>query len=364
MINNLEPISAPVGDTANPIPDRKCLGASPNGGRKTNSRNRRAMRLEPIPFVITNEPVPIKFRDIHPRTDSRRLNTAETASPRYGSESAFRLYLREACQEPLLTVEDEIELAGRIRRGDEAARERMIKANLRLVVKIARDYEGLGLPLLDLISEGNIGLMRAVEKFDPAKGGKLSTYGSWWIKHQIRRAITNQSKTIRLPAHAVEKVVELRKVAARIQQEEGREPSVEELSEETGYSRKKIAAILDTSVRPASLDARIGDESSSERSGLIADPNAENPAQTLETKNSLRELRKLLTHLSERELRILTRRFGLDGDAEMTLSEIGEEFGVTRERIRQLQNEALKRLRELINGLDDLAAPSPETITA
>jgi len=221
------------------------------------------------------------------------------------------------------------------------------------VVKIARDYEGMGLPLLDLISEGNIGLMRAVDKFDPSKGGKLSTYGSWWIKQQMRRAITNQSKTIRLPTHAVEKVWKLRKISARVQQEEGREASVEELSEETGYSRKKIAAMLETSVRPTSLDCKIGDETSSERSELIADENAENPLAVLATKNSVGIISKLFKHLTDRETKILTRRFGLDGGEPLTLSEIGAELGVTRERIRQLQNQALTRLRTFLAELDN-----------
>ncbi len=272
---------------------------------------------------------------------------------RSAGQSNLRLYLNEACQEPLLTVQDEIELAARIKDGDETARERMIKANLRFVVKIARDYEGMGLPLLDLISEGNIGLMRAVDKFDPAKGGKLSTYSSWWIKQQMRRAITNQAKTIRLPAHAVEKVWQLRNISDRIQQEEGREATVEELSEETGYSRKKIAAMLETSVRPTSLDAKLGDEATSERSEMIADENADNPLDLLATKNSVGVVRKLLGELSERELKILNLRFGLSGGEPLTLSEIGAEMGVTRERIRQLQNQALERLRSFLARLDN-----------
>lgn len=270
----------------------------------------------------------------------------------YTGDSALRLYLSEACEEPLLTVKEEIQLAGRIQAGDEAARERMIRANLRLVVKIAREYENLGLPLLDLINEGNIGLMRAVDKFDPTKGAKLSTYGSWWIKQQMRRAVSNQSKTIRLPIHAMQKVWQLRRIAARYQEEKGREPSVEELSNETGYSRKKIAAMQATSVQPTSLDARLGDEGSSERSELIADTNAQNPLTVLATKNSVAVVQGLLGKLPPREQTILERRFGLDGGEGLTLSEIGAEMGVTRERIRQLQNEALKRLRELMAKLD------------
>ncbi|MBG88435.1 MAG: RNA polymerase subunit sigma [Verrucomicrobiales bacterium] len=279
--------------------------------------------------------------------DSEPIGRATTTG-----DSAFERYLRDACQEPLLTVEDEWELADRIKNGDNVARERMIKANLRLVVKIAREYEGLGLPLLDLINEGNIGLMRAVDKFDPSKGGKLSTYSSWWIKQQMRRAITNQSKTIRMPIHAVEKVWNLRRISDRYQRELGREPSTEELSVETGISRKKIAAMMESSVRPASLDAPIGDDDSSTRSELIADAVADNPANEFETKNSVSVIGKLMQDLTPREFRILSLRFGLEGGEGMTLTKIGEEFGVTRERIRQLQNGALTRLREMMENLN------------
>lgn len=296
-----------------------------------------------VPFVLVDEPLP----RVAGRREARSSTTASGAS-----DSILRTYLNEACQEPLLTVQEEIELAAKIQSGDEAARERMIKANLRLVVKIARDYEGLGLPLLDLINEGNIGLMRAVDKFDPAKGGKLSTYGSLWIKQQMRRAITNQSKTIRLPMHAVEKVWKLRDIISRYKDEHGCEPTVQELAKATGYGKSKIAAMLESSLRPASLDAKIGDETSSERSELIADEMADNPFSVLETKQSVSVMRRLFNKLPERELKILSLRFGLSGDEPLTLSEIGELMGVTRERIRQLQNAALSKLRDLIEATD------------
>jgi RNA polymerase primary sigma factor len=314
--------------------------------RRSNSR---ATRISPRPAPVTtarNLELPGRETPVSTATEDSRKRES------YTGDSSLRLYLREACEEPLLTIEEETQLAARIQAGDEAARERMIRANLRLVVKIAREYENLGLPLLDLINEGNIGLMRAVDKFDPTKGAKLSTYGSWWIKQQMRRAVTNQSKTIRLPIHAMEKVWQLRRITARYQEEKGREPSVEELSKETGYSRKKIAAMLATSVQPTSLDARLGDEGSSERSELIPDANAEDPLTALVTKNSVRVVQGLLSKLPARELTILQRRFGLDGGEGLTLSEIGAELGVTRERIRQLQNEALTRLRALMAKLD------------
>ena len=312
-----------------------------NTSSASRSRDGVVNMSDRVPFVLVDEPLP------ELRTSKKSVGAEPSAR-----ESLLRLYLREACQEPLLSVEEEVELAARIHNGDDAARERMIKANLRLVVKIARDYEGLGLPLLDLINEGNIGLMKAVDRFDPSKGGKLSTYGSLWIKQQIRRAITNQAKTIRLPMHAVEKVWHLREVIGRYREEHGCEPSVDELAKETGYGKRKIAAMLESSVRPASLDAKIGDDDSSERSELIADEQADNPFKVLETKQSVGIVKQLFRHLPERELKILTMRFGLNGDEPLTLSEIGEVMGVTRERIRQLQNVALGKLRDLMDGLD------------
>ena len=177
------------------------------------------------------------------------------SGPSYDGDTAIKLYLREIGQVKLLTPQEEIELAARIKKGDKKAREQMIKANLRLVVKIARDYEGIGLPLLDLISEGNIGLMKAVERFDPAKGGKLSTYGSWWIKQSIKRALANQSKTIRLPVHLVDKISKMRRTAMRLQEELGREPTDEELGEELGITASRVAQMRMAAIRPASLDA-------------------------------------------------------------------------------------------------------------
>src|ERR1700731_4877982 len=173
------------------------------------------------------------------------------------SETSFKIYLREIMQTPLLTAQKEIELAARVKNGDQKARAWMIKANLRLVVKIAHDYSNLGLPLLDLISEGNIGLMKAVERFDPAKGGKLSTYGAWWIKQSIKRALANQSKTIRLPIHLIDKIYKLYRASLTMSEELGREPTDEELSEEIGISSTKLAQLKTVSIRPTSLDAPI-----------------------------------------------------------------------------------------------------------
>ena len=271
---------------------------------------------------------------------------------RYDADTAIKLYLREIGQVKLLTPQEEIELAARIKKGDKKAREQMIKANLRLVVKIARDYDGIGLPLLDLISEGNIGLMKAVERFDPKKGGKLSTYGSWWIKQSIKRALANQSKTIRLPVHLVDKISKMRRVAMKLQEELGREPTDEELADELGMTAMRVRQMRMASIRPASLDAPIGDDDSNNFSDLVEDENAITPYQDLEDKTVTGMLQDMVKHLDPREATILRYRFGLDGGSERTLEEVGEKFGVTRERVRQIQNLALKKLRRMIEKLE------------
>ncbi len=270
----------------------------------------------------------------------------------YDGDTAIKLYLREIGQVKLLTPQEEIELAARIKKGDKKAREQMIKANLRLVVKIAHDYEGFGLPLLDLISEGNIGLMKAVERFDPSKGGKLSTYGSWWIKQSIKRALANQSKTIRLPVHLVDKISKMRRVAMKLQEVFGREPTDEELAEEMGMTSSRVAQMRTAAIRPASLDAPIGDDDSNNYSEVIADENAETPYQQLEDQTVTHMLQDMVTTLDPREATILRYRFGLDGGTEKTLEEVGEKFGVTRERVRQIQNIALNKLRKMIEKLE------------
>jgi len=268
------------------------------------------------------------------------------------SDTGIKIYLREIGQIPLLTPDQEIDLAAKIKRGDREARALMIRSNLRLVVKIAHDYANLGLPLLDLISEGNIGLMKAVERFDPAKGGKLSTYGSWWIKQSIKRALANQSKTIRLPVHLVDKISKMRRIAMKLQEELGREPTDEELAEELGMTATRVRQMRLASIRPASLDAPIGDDDSNNFSDLVEDENAITPYQDLEDKTVTGMLQEMVKHLDEREATILRYRFGLDGGSEKTLEEVGEKFGVTRERVRQIQNLALKKLRRMIEKLE------------
>jgi len=302
------------------------------------AREEAEAKAEAARVVVVREP-----EEAHPRARDRSA---------YDGDTAIKLYLREIGQVKLLTPQEEIELAARIKKGDKKAREQMIKANLRLVVKIARDYEGIGLPLLDLISEGNIGLMKAVERFDPAKGGKLSTYGSWWIKQSIKRALANQSKTIRLPVHLVDKISKMRRTAMRLQEEFGREPTDEELGEELGITAARVAQMRMAAIRPASLDAPIGDEDSNNFAEVVQDESADTPYEQLEEKTVTRMLQEMVKTLDPREATILRSRFGLDGGSQKTLEEVGQKFGVTRERVRQIQNIALKKLRKMIEKME------------
>jgi RNA polymerase primary sigma factor len=265
----------------------------------------------------------------------------------------LQLYLREIGQVKLLTPQEEVELAKRIRKGDGRAREQMIKANLRLVVKIARDYEGLGLPLLDLVNEGNIGLMKGVERFDPRKGAKLSTYASWWIKQAIKRALANQSKTIRLPVHVVDKVADIRRAEMKLRDVLDRDPTDEEVAHELGMDARRVRMYRQAAKAPVSLDAPLGGEDESDRvSEVVPDLNAAAPFERLARQNDQDLLREVLRTLSERESRILALRFGLNEGPAMTLEEVGQKFGVTRERIRQIQDEALHKLRERMQERD------------
>ena len=275
------------------------------------------------------------------------------------NDNGFQLYLREIGAYPLITVQEEVRLAHKIKRGDKEARATMIRANLRLVVKIARDYSNFGLPLLDLISEGNIGLMKAVERFDPKKGGKLSTYAAWWIKQSIKRALANQSKTIRLPVHLVDKIAKLRRVSNQMTEELGREPTDEELAEEVGMGASKVAALKSAAIRPTSLDQPINDEDSTALGDIIGDEEAMNPYEVLRDKDLRDEVGDLLAVLDERERRIISSRFGLDGQRLKTLEEVGEKFGVTRERVRQLQNIALNKLRRALSKKERSKAECP-----
>lgn len=296
-----------------------------------------------------------------PVESSERI-TNQKAKAMESPDNNIGLYLREIGQVPLLTPKDEVTLAGQIKRGNKKARERMIKANLRLVVKIAHDFSNFGLPLLDLISEGNIGLMKAVERFDPKKGGKLSTYAAWWIKQSIKRALANQSKTIRLPVHLVDKIGKIRRVAARMTEELGREPADEELAEELGLPLSKVSHLKSVGIRPASLDARINADDDTPFGDLVSDEKAEDPFEALRDKDLRDEVGDLLETLDPRERQIIGYRFGLGGGRERTLEEVGRKFGVTRERIRQLQNIALQKMRKALRKREELQLPELQTV--
>ena len=274
--------------------------------------------------------------------------------------SSTNVYMREIMKTDLITPEKEIELADRISKGDGKAREHLIKANLRLVVKIARDYSDYGLPLADLISEGNIGLMKAVDKFDPEKGGKLSTYAAWWIKQSIKRALSNQSKTIRLPVHMIDKLAKVRRISALLSEDLGRLPTNEELSEELGIPLKKLVLLKQYAMRPVSLDAPLGDDDGTHLGEVVQDEKAVDPSMTLENSNLHGELDELLDSLDEREAHIIDHRFGLNGKKPLTLEEISRDFGVSRDRIRQVQNIALAKMKKILGKKDESSLDAVE----
>src|SRR5436190_8791419 len=255
-------------------------------------------------------PVPLP-QDRLPKPEESRSPAREPVDSNLPRGDALQLYLREIGEVKLLTPDEEIALAKRVRKGDRKARENMIKANLRLVVKIARDYSGLGLPLLDLINEGNIGLMKGVERFDPTKGAKLSTYASWWIKQAIKRALSNQSKTIRLPDHVVDKLANIRRAEVKLHEMLDRDPSDEELADFLGLDVRRVKIYRQASKAPVSLDAPLSDGDSDQVSEIIADPNAVAPFERLVKETDTALLKEVLAGLTDREKAILAMRFGL-----------------------------------------------------
>jgi len=269
----------------------------------------------------------------------------------------FQIYLREIGRVKLLTPAEELELAERVQRGDQEAREHMIKANLRLVVKIARDYEGLGLPLLDLVSEGNIGLMKGVERFQPTKGAKLSTYVAWWIKHSIKRALANQSKTIRLPVHVVHKVAHIRRAAIKLRETLDRAATDEELADDLDLNPRRVRQYREASRAPICLDSPISGDDPTPISETVEDENTAAPFDELVKDNDLNMSQEVLATLDARESKILAMRFGLDDGRPKTLEQIAENFGITRERIRQIQQQALEKMRQRIEKRDPLSRP-------
>lgn len=254
-------------------------------------------------------------------------------------------YFHEIGKIPLLTAEEETDLSLRVQAGCEVARNRMIAANLRLVVRIAAEFSNFGLPVADLISEGNLGLIKAVEKFRPHKGSKFSSYASWWIRQAIHRALAEQSHAIRLTPLAMSKLAKLRRVAHGMAGAMGREPTDEELAEELGMEAASVLHLKSVSARPASMDAVISEDGGATLGSLLVDESAVDPLSTLSGKDLGIEAAELLGTLKSREREVVVRRFGLDGHRAMTLEEIGSELGCTRERVRQIQDVALKRMR-------------------
>nr|WP_307402282.1 RNA polymerase sigma factor RpoD [Desulfofundulus luciae] len=260
-------------------------------------------------------------------------------------DDPVRMYLKEIGRIPLLTPEEEIELAKRMEQGDEEAKRRLAEANLRLVVSIAKRYVGRGMLFLDLIQEGNLGLIKAVEKFDYRKGYKFSTYATWWIRQAITRAIADQARTIRIPVHMVETINKLIRVSRQLLQELGREPTPEEIAKEMGISEEKVREIMKIAQEPVSLETPIGEEEDSHLGDFIEDQDARAPAEEASYTLLREQLEEVLKTLTDREQKVLRLRFGLDDGRARTLEEVGQKFGVTRERIRQIEAKTLRKLR-------------------
>ena len=269
----------------------------------------------------------------------------EAAAETVNINDPVRLYLKEIGKVPLLTAEEELDLAMRMEAGDVEAKKKLAEANLRLVVSIAKRYVGRGMSLLDLIQEGNLGLIKAVEKFDYKKGFKFSTYATWWIRQAITRAIADQARTIRIPVHMVETINKLIRVSRQLLQELGREPTPAEIGKEMGFSEEKVREIQKISQDPVSLETPIGEEEDSHLGDFIPDEDAPAPAEAASYTLLKEQLSEVLGTLTEREEKVLRLRFGLDDGRTRTLEEVGKEFNVTRERIRQIEAKALRKLK-------------------
>lgn len=267
-----------------------------------------------------------------------------------GAEDPVRAYLKEIGRVPLLNAEEEMELAKQADQGDEEAKKKLAEANLRLVVSIAKRYVGRGMQFLDIIQEGNLGLIKAVEKFDYQKGYKFSTYATWWVRQAITRALADQARTIRIPVHMVETINKIGRVKRELVQELGREPTTAEISERAGISSDKVMEILQIGQDLVSLESPVGEEDDSHLGDFIADDKAASPEEAAEKEMLREQLNMALSYLTEREEKVLRLRYGLDDGRERTLEEVGAIFDVTRERIRQIESKALRRIRCSANG--------------
>ena len=277
--------------------------------------------------------------------EAKEIDLEATISKNISVDDPVRMYLKEIGKVPLLTAQEEIELAKRMEAGDEYAKQKLCEANLRLVVSIAKKYVGRGMLFLDLIQEGNLGLIKAVDKFDWTKGYKFSTYATWWIRQAITRSIADQARTIRIPVHMVETINKLIRVSRQLLQEEGREPSPDEIAEEMGISVEKVREILKIAQEPVSLETPIGEEEDSHLGDFIPDDDAPAPAEAAAFSMLKEQLVDVLGTLTEREQKVLKLRFGLEDGRARTLEEVGKKFDVTRERIRQIEAKALRKLR-------------------
>jgi RNA polymerase primary sigma factor len=332
-----------------PKKEPKKLPVAPKAATRAAPKPTEAVRPAPSP---SPSPGPSPSSDSDPTEPGlpwEELSTEE--------RSPIRYYLDQIGKTPLLTLEQETALARRVLKGDEEARQQMIQANLRLVVRIAKDYDNFGLSLMDLISEGNFGLIKAVERFDPDKGGKLSTYASWWIKQAIKRALATSGKTIRLPVHMVDRIAQMRRVTNQLAAELGREPHNEEIAMAMEIPLAKVVHMKSVANRAASLDQPVGEEGDATLGDLVKDESERTPFETLRGKSDNDEIATMLAALEPREAEILTHRFGLNGESPLTLEEVGERFKLTRERVRQLQQSALMQLRRIMTERQKLLTP-------
>ena len=273
------------------------------------------------------------------------LDEPETFAEETATTDPVRMYLKEIGKIPLLSAEEETELAKRVSEGDENAKKRMVEANLRLVVSVAKHYLGRGMQLLDLVQEGNMGLLKAVEKFDHTKGYKFSTYATWWIRQSITRAVADQARTIRIPVHMVETINRVSRTSRALVQELGREPTLAEISQYLGISEDKIAEVMKIAQDPVSLETPVGEEDDSHLGDFIPDSDVKEPAESASYNMLRQQLAEVMDTLSPRECKVLRLRFGLEDGRAHTLEEVGRQFDVTRERVRQIEAKALRKLR-------------------